>query len=90
MLDGNLELERFEEAFHKLIQRHETLRTSFEMMNGEPVQRIHDEVEFAIEYQQATGDTAEEQVNLFVRPFDLSLAPLLRVGLIQLAPERHI
>jgi amino acid adenylation domain-containing protein len=62
-------------AIGVLIRRHESLRTSFVVMEGEPVQRVHEEVEFHIEYYDLAA------LKHFVRPFDLSRAPLLRVGL---------
>ncbi|MFB0847538.1 condensation domain-containing protein, partial [Paenibacillus oleatilyticus] len=53
LLEGALDRSRFEEAFRRLIARHETLRTGFEMANGEPVQRVYREVDFAVDYVQA-------------------------------------
>ncbi|MFC2146912.1 condensation domain-containing protein, partial [Acidobacteriota bacterium] len=50
LLDINIDTKRLELTFKKLIQRHESLRTSFQMLEGNPVQRVHDEVEFEIEY----------------------------------------
>ena len=46
----NLDKKRVEEAFSALIQRHKSFRTSFLFIGAEPVQRIHDEVDFAVEY----------------------------------------
>ncbi|MCZ8518252.1 MULTISPECIES: non-ribosomal peptide synthetase [Paenibacillus] len=89
-LEGELDRERFEGAFGKLIRRHEVLRTGFPMVDGEPVQRVHREVDFAVEYLQADVAEAEDAVRRFVRAFDLEKPPLLRVGLIELAPERHL
>ncbi|PUA36864.1 non-ribosomal peptide synthetase, partial [Paenibacillus elgii] len=89
-LEGALDRERFEETFRKLIARHETLRTGFELIDGEPVQRIYPEVDFAVETVQASEQEAKAIVRDFIRPFDLAKPPLLRVGLIELAPERHI
>ena len=36
VLEGKLDKERLEKAFRTLIVRHETLRTSFETVEGEP------------------------------------------------------
>ncbi|MGD2089466.1 MAG: amino acid adenylation domain-containing protein, partial [Candidatus Aminicenantes bacterium] len=99
--DGPLERKRFEEAFKKLIKRHQSLRTSFEIINEEPVQKVHDQVEFEIDFfdaeRNARNAEPEEHgrpgswalspantIQNFVRPFDLSLMPLMRVGLIKL------
>jgi amino acid adenylation domain-containing protein len=76
ILKGKLDREKFETVFKKLIRRHESLRTSFVMINNEPVQRVHEEVSFAVEYGER-----DERIQEFVRPFDLTRAPLLRVGL---------
>ncbi len=109
--------EKLETAFQKLIHRHETLRTSFELVNGESVQRVHDEVEFEVENyklqipndmllceaaqlrstrqitnknQPATRNSqpVTSAMKSFIRPFDLSSAPLFRVGLIRLEKEK--
>ncbi|WP_434784580.1 amino acid adenylation domain-containing protein [Paenibacillus polymyxa] len=90
LLEGELDRQRFEEAFRGLVARHETLRTGFEMVKGEAVQRIYEEAAFQVEYVQISAEQAEETVRQFVRPFDLAKPPLLRVGLAELAPDRHI
>jgi len=100
-LTGNLNRAHLEDTFKKLIQRHESFRTSFVLAGGEPVQCIHDEAGFELEYfdlQAAGGEEGPESRELriknyifsFIRPFDLSRAPLLRVGLIRLKKEKHI
>ncbi|PQP84731.1 non-ribosomal peptide synthetase [Paenibacillus sp. PCH8] len=90
LLEGEIDRKLFEEAFRGLVARHETLRTGFEMVKGEAVQRIYEEVAFQVEYVQISGEPAEETVRQFVRPFDLAKPPLLRIGLAELAPNRHI
>ncbi|MGD2092862.1 MAG: amino acid adenylation domain-containing protein [Candidatus Aminicenantes bacterium] len=96
-LGKDMEKERLESALQELINRHESLRTSFVGVNDNPVQRIHDRVEFKIQYDrslvncQGRGEVSspnkiETIFREFIRPFDLSKAPLLRVGLIQLPP----
>ncbi|MCP4151946.1 MAG: non-ribosomal peptide synthetase, partial [bacterium] len=90
LLEGALEREHLEKTFVKLIKRHESFRTSFIIKTGkqEPVQRIHEEVDFAVEYHETAHST--DIVNKFVRPFDLAAAPLIRVGLIKNQPLEHI
>ena len=73
-ITGPLEPERFESAFQLLIRRHESLRTSFHLIDNQPVQRVHETCSFSLE-------NPEELSRSFVRPFDLSQAPLLRAGI---------
>jgi tyrocidine synthetase III len=85
-LHGKLEKEKFREAFEKLISRHESLRTGFQLADGQPVQRVWDSVEFEIEYSSLSGDTVKQvqkKIRSFIRPFELSIPPLMRVGLIE-------
>ncbi|NEN85515.1 non-ribosomal peptide synthetase [Paenibacillus elgii] len=92
LLEGTLDRERFEEAFRGLIRRHETLRTGFELVNGEPFQRVYpeSEVAFVVDNAESSGGETDtlERIRRFVRPFDLRQPPLLRVGLIRLDPDK--
>jgi tyrocidine synthetase-3 len=81
-LDEKTDVLRLETVFKQLIKRHESLRTSFLTINDEPVQRIHDDVEFTIE----TNDSIPH----FVRPFDLSRPPLMRLGLLSTGEGRYV
>ena len=83
--------EKVEETFKLLIRRHESLRTSFMLMNEEPRQKVHDEVEFGIAYYDLSAfENIEKIIEDFVKPFDLSRAPLLRVGLIHNGEEKYV
>jgi len=93
VLEGRLDLERLANVFVKLIGRHESLRTSIEVINEEPAQRIYDKVEFAMDFYDAQGSDVSEVeriIKKFVRAFDLSRAPMLRAGLIKQEENKHI
>ncbi|MCU0288771.1 MAG: amino acid adenylation domain-containing protein, partial [Acidobacteria bacterium] len=95
LLEGNLDKNRLEKTFRYLLARHESLRTSFSMVGTQPVQEIHEQVEFAIEYYDSTGENGKNHtprhfIHSFIRPFDLSMAPLLRASLIKMAEIQHI
>ncbi|MDF3255355.1 non-ribosomal peptide synthetase [Bacillus velezensis] len=82
-LTGPLDRSRLEETFRELVERHESLRTSFETgPDGEPVQRIHDSVPFQLD--------EAESADAFVRPFCLEEAPLFRAALVKESDERHL
>ncbi|MCP4150445.1 MAG: AMP-binding protein, partial [bacterium] len=108
-LEGELDKKKLEKSFRAMIERHESLRTSFVTIEDEPRQKIHpfnqfnethethgndgsnEKIRFAIEYGEETGKAPlSEAINNFVRPFDLSKAPLFRVGLIAMAEKKHI
>ncbi|WP_339801534.1 amino acid adenylation domain-containing protein [Paenibacillus sp. FSL R5-0744] len=90
LLEGDLDVACLEQALVKMTERHEALRTSFEWINGEPVQRIHPRVEIKLGYSQASFEEGAELTKSFVRPFDLSKAPLMRAELIQISEEKHL
>jgi amino acid adenylation domain-containing protein len=90
VVNGKLDVARFEWSFRELIERHDALRTSFDMINGEPVQRVHDEIDFNIDYRELTEEKAEEIAREFIKHFDLSQAPLLRVGLIKVQEDKYL
>ncbi|NOU71105.1 amino acid adenylation domain-containing protein [Paenibacillus sp. LMG 31458] len=89
-IEGELDLERFEQTFRRLVARHESLRTTFETAHGEAVQIVHTEVDFQVEYARSTEDGLESIVTEFVQPFNLQKAPLLRVKLVHVSAQRYL
>ncbi|MCU0287457.1 MAG: condensation domain-containing protein, partial [Acidobacteria bacterium] len=79
IIEGLLDPDQLEKAVQMLIERHETLRTSFTIVNGEAVQVVHECVEFHIDRLKADEKNLQELVVSFMQPFDLKKAPLLRV-----------
>ncbi|TEB40951.1 hypothetical protein D0809_28000, partial [Flavobacterium circumlabens] len=49
-VEGDFDFSQLERTFRKLVGHHESLRTLFELQEGNPVQRLADEVIFPIEY----------------------------------------
>ena len=90
VIEGELNRERLAETFYQLLQRHEALRTSFQLKEGEPVQIIHQHTDFKVNYQEAASAEIKRIVAEFIKPFDLSQAPLFRVGLIRLSKMKHL
>ncbi len=87
---GPLDRERFEQAFRLIIQRHRSLRTSFRVLYREAVQIVHEGVDFFPRCTDAADDKVESMFYEFVRPFDLSRAPLVRVELVRVGADRHV
>ncbi|AJS58360.1 non-ribosomal peptide synthetase [Paenibacillus sp. IHBB 10380] len=89
-LEGKLDRGRLGAALQTVVNRHEALRTFFDMADGELVQRVHAEVELAVAYEEASVAEIERLIETLIRPFDLSQAPLLRAGILQLGEEEHV
>jgi amino acid adenylation domain-containing protein len=94
VLEGELDMERLQMAFERMIQRHESLRTGFFVMDGGPVQRIFKRVDFEVQLLSRMTVESERKVaeiiQRFVRPFDLSRPPLLRVGILKMREGVHL
>ncbi|MCP4217480.1 MAG: amino acid adenylation domain-containing protein, partial [bacterium] len=93
-LPGDYDEARLQEAFTRLVNRHESLRTSFVLLDDQPVQLVADNQDIALEYHTLNEPTVAgreketlEVVSRFVRPFDLGNAPLLRVGVLEAGKE---
>jgi amino acid adenylation domain-containing protein len=98
-MEGDIDRDRMEEILRKLIERHESLRTSFRMINGEPLQEIHQihKLEFHMEYhekkvnqEKKSGLNHQAIIKNFIRPFDLAQAPLIRIGLVKTGESRYL
>lgn len=81
-LEGVLDPDKIEEAFSRLIARHEILRTSFVMQGDEPRQYIEEEVPFTLGHFSCGPDELEATFGAFVQPFDLAEAPLIRAAIV--------
>ncbi|BAY65521.1 amino acid adenylation [Calothrix brevissima NIES-22] len=97
-LVGQLNLTAIQQAIESIIQRHETLRTSFGMVDGKAVQFIAETVPFTLPIVDLQAlPEVEQQTELqrlitteYTQSFDLSKAPLLRVKLIRLESDSHV
>ena len=87
---GKLSVERLAFTFGELLNRYEIFRTSFGFEGDEAVQYVHEDVSFQIDCFEDFNSSLDKLVNDFVRPFDLSSAPLFRVSLIKVNSEEHI
>jgi|APSaa5957512535_1039671.scaffolds.fasta_scaffold00708_2 amino acid adenylation domain-containing protein len=95
---GKLNVPILEQSLNKIIQRHESLRTTFATKGEMPVQLISPELLLKIEIldlQSVPDSGLHEEMNRLIdeddlRPFDLSNGPLIRVKLLKLRPEEHV
>ncbi|WP_226701801.1 non-ribosomal peptide synthetase, partial [Priestia aryabhattai] len=89
-LQGKVDLTKLEAAFQEIVKRHEAFRTSFHTVEDELVQSIHEDVALSIEYSKKAPEVSiDTMIKNFIRPFHLSEAPLLRVGVVTISEDVH-
>ena len=97
-LTGKLDIAALEHSLAEIIRRHETLRTSFVAVEGEPMQVISDPQPFtlrlrdlshlsALEREQEARRQASDEAK---QVFDLAAGPLFRVRLLKLDDAEHL
>ncbi|ANF97034.1 non-ribosomal peptide synthetase [Paenibacillus bovis] len=89
-MKGQLDIPRLNTALQKLIQRHESLRTSFHMIHGQLMQHIHEDISWNMEISETIAADQQRVLLSFIRPFHLSEAPLMRAGLFRLAHDHYL
>ena len=97
-MKGSLDVHALKQSLDELIRRHESLRTSFAKIEGEPFQIVTDRVDLNLpvddlsalpeEPRQTDAKAIVKEQNH--RPFDLTQAPLFRARLIKLAANDHV
>ncbi|XET09652.1 amino acid adenylation domain-containing protein [Paenibacillus chitinolyticus] len=83
-IEGEIDRERLIRALRQAAARHESFRTYFELENGEVVQKIAEEADLDVPVSTVRAEEIETLQMQFVRPFDLTKAPLFRAGLFEL------
>ncbi|GEM_PF-4741361 len=83
-LSGEFQMKKIEETFVELIRRHESFRTNFYFLNGNPIQIIHDNINFHLEEYRCSKEDFYNIYNQFSRPFDLSRDTLIRGAFIEI------
>jgi pristinamycin I synthase-3/4 len=97
-LSGSLDLQPLVQALVALVQRHETLRTSFFVKDGTTVQTIRSEARLEMPFEDLSVLSDDERARLIDEklveheslPFDLINAPLLKVSLLRPAEDEHL
>ncbi|HEX8559980.1 MAG TPA: amino acid adenylation domain-containing protein [Pyrinomonadaceae bacterium] len=97
-LAGRLEINTLESCVQEIVRRHEALRTTFKLVDGEPAQFINPPGPWrlaVIDLRNLPEDAREaEALRLAVEeartPFDLAEGPLLRAALMRLRDDEHV
>ena len=97
-IEGPLNMQAFAQSLDEVVRRHEALRTTFTVIDGEPMQVISAPQLVGlplIDLRHIDADRREAELQRVAtaeaeQPFDLSRGPLLRVGLVRMGEEDHI
>jgi amino acid adenylation domain-containing protein len=92
-ISGSLDRGALSASFDEMVRRHETLRTRFETVGGEPAQRVEPAAAVPVQFVDLEGEPEEGERRVRAeagRPFDLAQAPLLRVLLVRLGDTEHL
>ncbi|HVW46011.1 MAG TPA: condensation domain-containing protein, partial [Solirubrobacterales bacterium] len=95
--DGPLDAAALRRSFSEIVRRHEALRTTFEVVDGAPVQVVRPAPDFALPVADLSHLTREEAERQAVRtvaavsrvPYDLRRGPLVRPRLFRFPGEHH-
>jgi len=95
---GRLNVTALEQALNEIIQRHEVLRTTFQMVDAQPMQVISPRAALVLPLLDLTHlpETAREAeahrlaVENLRQPFDLVNGPLMRAALLRMNVEDHM
>ncbi|KOX18394.1 non-ribosomal peptide synthetase [Saccharothrix sp. NRRL B-16348] len=82
-LTGSLDRARLTESVRGLVRRHESLRTTFDQVDGHPVQVVHDDVRLDLV-------TVDDLAEVLDEPFDLRRGPLFRAALLAESADAHV
>lgn len=95
---GNLNVSALEASLNEIVHRHETLRTAFRLVDGQPIQIVQPPGDLAFETVDLTA-TVESELDAEIRrvikaeaehPFDLQRGSLLRCKLLRLRDAENI
>ncbi|MEH2106011.1 amino acid adenylation domain-containing protein [Nostoc sp.] len=96
-LKGVLNLVALRDSLNEIVKRHESLRTTFELWEGQPVQVINSmtvalPVVNLSELPTALQSSEVEKLTIDIvkKPFDLASGPLLRGALLQTSEEEYV
>ena len=97
-LTGPLDLDAFERSLNAIVSRHEVLRTTFGMKDGQPIQLVAPDSRLTLSMLDLTtlppADREAEARRLVTaeahRPFDLSRGPLVRATALRLDHDEHV
>ena len=89
---GELDITALQQSLDRLVERHESLRTTFSSKDGNPVQVIAACARIVVELEPVDSEQAvqERLKALCAEPFDLAKGPLLRARVLRLSRTEQV
>ena len=97
-MTGELDVRALEAALNEIIRRHESLRTTFEQRDDQPLQRVHPAMPVLVPVYDLSSlqpparearlrELADEEVH---RPFNIAQGPLLRMTVVRTGELEYV
>lgn len=89
-LSGNLDVQKLTRCWNSLVERHESLRTTFIDVDGEGKQKVHPSYEYQIEVIEVEEQDVSEKMSELITSFDIKELPLFKLKLLQTSQNEYI
>jgi len=97
-LHGLLNIPAFEQSLNEIVRRHDILRTTFTMVNGNPVQTVLPYAPWKLPFVALPAYSHDEQIRQIEaliaqatqHVFDITTGPLYQISLIKIATDEHV
>lgn len=90
-LNSNVNISKLEEIINQIIDKEEILRTSFHVIDGAYIQKVHESRPIKIEVINTDEEiNPDDLIRKYVKAFDLENEPLIRVKIIKNNEETYL
>ncbi|MCU4776825.1 amino acid adenylation domain-containing protein [Bacillus cereus] len=96
-IEGDFDINVFEKSLNEIIQRHEILRTTFLLMDEQPIQIVNPNLSIKVKYvdlqaysKKERQKISDEQIKKVAKkPFNLEIGPLVRANIWQVEEKEY-